>query len=56
MSKIDKKRIKLKERIDLLESEMRVQLTKKTSNTKEISVPSYQRKIQDLKDELSKLK
>lgn len=55
MSKVEKKRKKLQERIDFLETEMRVNLTKKTSNTKEIDVPSYQRKIQDLRVELSKL-
>lgn len=56
MSKIDKKREKIKERIELLESEMRTALTKKTSDTKEISVPTYQRKIQDLRVELLNLK
>lgn len=56
MSKVEKKRKKLQERIDFLETEMRTELTKKTSNTKEINVPSYQRKIQDLKVELSNLK
>jgi hypothetical protein len=56
MSKLEKKRKKLQERIDFLETEMRTNLTKKTSNTKEINVPSYQRKIQDLKVELLNLK
>ena len=56
MSKVEKKRKKIQERIDFLETEMRTELTKKTSNTKEINVPSYQRKIQDLKVELSNLK
>lgn len=56
MSKIEKKRKKLQERIDFLENEMRTELTKKTSNTKEINVPSYQRKIQDLRVELTNLK
>ena len=56
MSKLEKKRKKLQERIDFLETEMRTELTKKTSNTKEINVPSYQRKIQDLKVELLNLK
>lgn len=56
MSKLDKKKLKLKERIDFLENEMRVELTKKSSNTKEIDLSSYGRKIHDLKIELSKLK
>ena len=56
MAKIDKKRKKLQERIDFLENEMRTELTKKTSNTKEINVSSYQRKIQELKLELTNLK
>jgi hypothetical protein len=56
MSKIEKKKQKLQERIEFLETEMRTELTKKSSNTKEISVPTYQRKIQELKVELLKLK
>lgn len=56
MSKLDKKKIKLQERIDFLENEMISNLTKKTSNTKEIDVPTYQRNIQKLKLELSNLK
>ena len=55
MSKIDKKKIKLQEQITELETEMRLNLTKKTSNTKEISIGEYQRKIMDLKTKLSKL-
>lgn len=55
MSKIDKKRKKLQERIDFLQEEMRVSLTKKTSSTKEINVPSQTRKIQELRKELSNL-
>ncbi len=55
-TKIEKKRKKLQERIEFLETEMRTELTKKSSNTKEISVPTYQRKIQDLRVELLNLK
>lgn len=55
-AKIEKKRKKLQERIEFLETEMRTELTKKSSNTKEISVPTYQRKIQDLRVELLNLK
>ena len=49
MGKIDKKRKKLQERIDFLQNELRMSLTKKTSTTAEISVGDYQRKIHDLK-------
>ena len=55
MGKIDKKRKKLQERIDFLQNELRMSLTKKTSTTAEISVGDYQRKIQDLKLELINL-
>lgn len=55
-AKIEKKRKKIQERIEFLETEMRTELTKKSSNTKEISVPTYQRKIQDLRVELLNLK
>ena len=55
-NKIEKKRKKLQERIEFLETEMRTELTKKTSNTKEIDVPTYQRNIQKLRVELLNLK
>lgn len=54
-SKIEKKKLKLQERIKFLEDEMIESLTKKTSDTKEINVPLQQRKIHELKIELSKL-
>lgn len=56
MSKIEKKKQKLQERIQEMETDMRNALTKKDSNTKEISLPTYQRKIQELKVELLNLK
>lgn len=56
MSRVDKKRKKLQERIIEMETEMRMSLTKKDSNTKEISLPTYQKRIQELRTELSKLK
>jgi hypothetical protein len=56
MSKLEKKKSKLQERIKYLEDELTLSLTKKTSNTKEISVSSYQRKIQELKLELKNFK
>lgn len=55
MGKVDKKRAKLEERIKALQDEMTSALTKKTLNTKEISVSDYQRKIAAAKLELSKL-
>jgi hypothetical protein len=55
MAKIDKKRKKLQERIDFLKEEMRVSLTKKSSSTKEISLPEYQKKIGDLQKQLKEL-
>lgn len=56
MGKIDKKRLKIKDRIKQLESEMVLSLTKKTSDTSEISVGDYQRKIIELNKELQLLK
>jgi hypothetical protein len=56
MAKVDKKKKKLLEKIEELENELRLSLTKKDSNTKEINVPGHQRKIQELRDQLAKLK
>lgn len=56
MAKIDKKKERLNERIKFLEDELLESLTKKTSTTKEINVAEQQRKINDLKVELIKLK
>lgn len=55
MAKIDKKRKKLKERIEILQEELRLSLTKKTSSTAEISVASHTRKISELTNELNSL-
>jgi len=55
MSKIEKKKLKLQERIKKLQDEMVSSLTKKTSDTREISVGTYQIKIRDLQLELSKM-
>ena len=52
MGKVEKKKKKLQERIDFLKDEMIVSLTKKSSSTKEIDVPSQNRKIQDLQKKL----
>jgi hypothetical protein len=56
MGKLEKKKLKLQERIKFLENEMISSLTKKTSDTKEINVGDYQRKIMELKNELKQLK
>ena len=40
MAKIDKKRAKLQERIEYLQEEMKTELGKKTSSTKEIDLPT----------------
>lgn len=55
MGKIDKKRKKLLSRIEELENEMTMALTKKDSNTSEISVGDYQRKIAEARKQLSEL-
>ena len=55
MAKVDKKRKKLQERIDTLQEEMILSLTKKDSSTREISLPEYQKKIGDLQKELKSL-
>lgn len=52
MSKIEKKKMKIRERIAELESELILHLTKKSSNVREIDVPLYQRRINDLKLQL----
>ncbi|HYG52745.1 MAG TPA: hypothetical protein VD905_17690 [Flavobacteriales bacterium] len=48
MSKIEKKKKKLQERINTLHMELKTALTKKDSSTKEIDIPSHQRKILEL--------
>ena len=55
MSKIEKKKNKIKDRIKTLEDEMTLSLTKKTSSTKEIDVPTQTRNIQDLRKQLNNL-
>lgn len=55
MSKLDKKKEKLQERIDFLQSELNQSLTKKSGKIAEINVGEYQRKITELRLELSKM-
>ena len=56
MAKIEKKKAKLLERIALMEGELIEALTKKTSTTREINVPSMTRQIDELKKQLRDLK
>ncbi len=55
MGKLEKKKKKMKERIDLLQAELNQSLTKKSGNTAEINIGEYQRKINELRLELSKM-
>jgi len=56
MAKVDKKRKKLQERIDFLQSELTTSLTKKSGKIAELNVGEYQRKITELRLELINLK
>ena len=55
MGNINKKKKKLQERIDFLQSQLTMSLTKKSGNIAEINVGEYQRKILELRLELSKM-
>lgn len=55
MGKLEKKKKKLQERIDLLQSELNQSLTKKSGKTAEINVGEFQRKITQLRVELNNL-
>ncbi len=55
MGKLEKKKQRLQERLKFLQDEMTLELTKKTSSTKEINLPDYQRKIADLQSQLQKM-
>ena len=55
MGKLEKKRKKLEDRIKVMQDELRTSLTKKSSSTKEIDVPTHTRKIIDLKTKLNNL-
>jgi sugar-specific transcriptional regulator TrmB len=55
MGKLEKKKEKLQERIDFLQSELNQSLTKKSGKTPEINVSEYQRKILELRVELINL-
>ena len=55
-NKTEKKKKKLLERIESMEDELLIALTKKTSDVREINVADHQRKINELKKELIELK
>lgn len=56
MAKVDKKKKRLIERLETLETEMRDALTKKTSTTREINVPEQTRRITELRKEIAAFK
>ena len=55
MGKVDKKRRKLQERIDILQEELTMALTKKSSSTAEVSVGEFQRRILELRKQLNEM-
>lgn len=55
MANVNKKKIKLQERLVQLETELRLSLQKKSSSAAEIDVPSKMRQIQDLKIQIVNL-
>lgn len=56
MSKIEKKKERLKSQIEAYEKELTEALTKKTSNVKEINVAQHTQRIADLRKQLNSLK
>ena len=56
MGKIEKKKIKLQERIEYLENELRDSLTKKTHDSKEIDIATHLSKINELRTQLKLMK
>ena len=55
MNKVEKQKAKMKERIEALELELRMSLQKKSVGTA-IDVPSFTRKIQEMKISLASMK
>lgn len=55
MSKIEKKKAKLQERLNELESTLRLSLQKKTSSAAEVNVPSLTRQIAEVKSQIALL-
>ena len=56
MDKYEKKYNRLVERLDRLQKELSDSLTKKSNGNKEISIPEYQRKINEVRNQLLTLK
>lgn len=56
MSKIEKQRAKLVERIAQLEGDLRLALQKKSSSAREIDVPGKTRQLAQLRADLAALK
>lgn len=56
MSKLEKQRARIAERIAELEADLRLALQKKTSSAKEINVPGKTRQLAELRAQLSLLK
>ena len=56
MSKIDKKRAKLEQRLVQLESELSLALQKKSSSAVEIDVPGRTRQLTELRAQIAALK
>ena len=55
MSKVDKKKAKLIERMQALETELRLSLQKKSSSAAEIDVPGKMRQIAELRGQIAAL-
>ncbi len=55
MSKVDKKKAKIQERIVQIETELRLSLQKKSSSAVEIDLPGKMRQIAELKAQLAEL-
>ena len=55
MAKVDKKKLKLQERIQTLEEELRLSLQKKSSSAAEIDLPGKTRQIAELKKQLNSM-
>lgn len=55
MSKKDKKKQKLQERLAFLEEQMRTSLGKKTHDSAEINIAAQMRKIADLRKQINEM-
>ena len=55
MANVDKKKLKLQERLAQLEQDLRMSLQKKSSSATEIDVPGKTRQIQELRKQISEM-